>query len=106
MRNMSMTEKRWPRNSNGTAYTREPAYAGDCDTNTECWRTWGICNNNNNDPDWGICTRRAGKLYKARSRLYRIQILQVNMCWKALAEIYTMHSFAPFSNRKIFVKNC
>ena len=45
---------------------------------------------------WGICTRRAGKLYKARSRLYRSQILQVNMRWKALAEIYTMHFFAPF----------
>ena len=27
---------------------------------------------------WGICTRRAGKLYRARSRLYRSQILQVN----------------------------
>ena len=25
---------------------------------------------------------------------------------EALAEIYTMHSFAPFSNLKIFVKNC
>ena len=65
--------------------------------------TWGICNNNNNninyDPDWGICTRRAGKLYKARSRLYRSQILQVNTRWKALAEIYTMHSFAPLWNR-------
>ena len=24
---------------------------------------------------------------------------------KALAEIYTMHSFAPFSNLKIFVEN-
>ena len=30
--------------------------------------TWGI---------WRIYTRRAGKLYKARSRLYRSQILQV-----------------------------
>ena len=40
-----------------------------------------------------ICTRRAGKLYKARSRLYRSQILQVNMRLEALAEIYTMHSF-------------
>ena len=58
------------------------------------------------DETWGICTRRAGKLYKARSRLYRSQILQVNMRWKALAEIYTMHSFAPVSNLKIFVKNC
>ena len=43
-----------------------------------------------------ICTRRAGKLYKARSRLYRCQILQVNTRWKALAEIYAIHSFAPF----------
>ena len=42
---------------------------------------------------------------RARSRLYRSQILQVNMRWKALAEIYTMHSFAPFSMLKIFVKN-
>ena len=50
-------------------------------------------------PTWGICTRRAGKLYKARSRLYRSQILQVNTLWKALAEIYTMHSFAPLWNR-------
>ena len=55
---------------------------------------------------WGICTRRAGKLYKARSRLYRRRFLQVNTRWKALAEIYTMHSFAPLSNLKIFVKNC
>ena len=54
---------------------------------------------------WGICTRRAGKLYRARSRLYRSRFLQVNMRWKALAEIYTMHSFAPFSMLKIFVKN-
>ena len=42
--------------------------------------TWAICNNNNNnnnnDP------RRAGKLYKARSRPYRCQILQVNTRWK------------------------
>ena len=36
-------------------------------------------------------------LDKARSRLYRSQILQVNMRWKALAEIYKMHSFAAFS---------
>ena len=31
---------------------------------------------------------------EARSRLYRSQILQGNMRLKALAEIYTMHSFA------------
>ena len=50
------------------------------------------------DETCGICTRRAGKLYNARSRLYRSQILQVNTRWKALAEIYTMHSFAPLWN--------
>ena len=27
---------------------------------------------------WAICTRRAGKLHKARCRLYRSKILQVN----------------------------
>ena len=41
---------------------------------------------------------------RARSRLYRSQILQVNIRWKALAEIYTMHSFAPFSNLNFSVK--
>ena len=40
---------------------------------------------------------RTYELIRARSRLYRSQILQVNTRWKALAEIYTMHSFAPFS---------
>merc|ERR1711869_70503 len=39
------------------------------------------------------------------SRLYRRRCLQVNTRWKALAEIYTMHSFAPFSNLNFFVKN-
>ena len=53
-------------------------------------------------PEWHGC----GKLYRARSRLYRSHILQVNSRWKALAEIYTMHSFAPLSNLKIFVQNC
>ena len=38
------------------------------------------------------------KLGGARSRLYRRRFLQVNTRWKALAEIYTMHSFAPFWN--------
>ena len=54
---------------------------------------------------WAICTRRAGKLYRARSRLYRSRSLQVYTHMKALAEIYTIHSFAPFSMLKIFVKN-
>ena len=50
-------------------------------------------------------SRRAGKLERARSRLHRSQILQVNMRWEALAEIYTMHSFAPFSKLKFLFKN-
>ena len=39
-------------------------------------------------------------LCRARSRSYRSQILQVNTRWKALAEIYTLHSFATFSTLK------
>ena len=39
------------------------------------------------------------KLWKVRSRLYRRRFLRVNTRWKALVEIYTMHSFAPFWNR-------
>ena len=31
------------------------------------------------------------KLYRARSRLYRRQILQVNIRWKALDEIYKIY---------------
>ena len=42
---------------------------------------------------------RTVELFRARSRLYRSQNLQVNTRWKALAEIYKMHSFAPFWNR-------
>ena len=53
---------------------------------------------------WGIFTRRAGKLYKARSRLSRSQILQINTRWKALAEIYTMNPFAPLWNRSLISK--
>ena len=37
--------------------------------------------------------------------MYRRRFLQVNTRWKALAEIYTMHSFAPFFNLKISAKN-
>ena len=35
------------------------------------------------------------KLYKARSLLYRRQILQENIRWKALDEIYKIYIFAP-----------
>ena len=45
------------------------------------------------------------KIKSARSRLYRSQILQVNTRWNALAEIYTMHSFAPCSYLIFFVEN-
>ena len=44
------------------------------------------------------------KLRGARSRLYRRRFLQVNTRWKARAEIYTMHSFAPCFNLKISAK--
>ena len=50
------------------------------------------------------CIARSGRLDRARSRLYQSQNLQVNTRWKALAEIYTMHSFAPFSNLNFLVK--
>ena len=42
---------------------------------------------------------RTYELIRACSRLYRSQNLQVNTRWKALVEIYKMHSFAPFWNR-------
>ena len=42
---------------------------------------------------------RTFELLRARSRLYRSQILQVNTRWKALAEIYTMHRFGIESQK-------
>ena len=48
----------------------------------------------------------SGKLDRARSRLYRGQILQENMRLKALAEIYTMHSFAQLCNLIFLSKFC
>ena len=44
-----------------------------------------------------VAVTGCGKLYSARSRLYGNEILEVNMRLKALAEIYKMHSFAPFA---------
>ena len=44
------------------------------------------------------------KVYRARSLLYRRQILQENMRLKALAEIYTMHSFAQLCNLNVWLK--
>ena len=48
----------------------------------------------------------AGKLYMARSRLYRSRFLQPNIRLKALIEIYTMHSFAPLSCSWKTMKSC
>ena len=50
-----------------------------------------------------LSVARSGKLDMARSRLYRGQVLQENMRLKALAEIYTMYSFALLQNH-IFSK--
>ena len=38
------------------------------------------------------------KLYRARSLLYRRQILQVNIRWKALDEIYKIYTYASFGD--------
>ena len=43
-----------------------------------------------------------GKLNRARFQLYRSQILQENMRWEALAEIYTKHSVLQLSNLNLF----
>ena len=53
----------------------------------------------------GASIRRSGKLDRTRSRLYRNQFLQENMRLKALAEIYTKHSFAKLWNLIFLVKN-
>ena len=41
------------------------------------------------------------KLYRARSRLYRRQILQVNIRWKALDEIYKIYMLLHRSDLNI-----
>ena len=46
------------------------------------------------------------KLYKARSLLYRRQILQENIRWKALDEIYKMYILLHRSDLKISGKKC
>ena len=48
---------------------------------------------------------RTYELIRARSRRYRSQIWQVNTRWKALAEIYTKHSFSPFSMLNFMFEN-
>ena len=44
------------------------------------------------------------KLYRARSLLYRRQILQENIRWKALDEIYKIYMLLPRSDLNIFQK--
>ena len=46
------------------------------------------------------------KLYRARSLLYRRQILQVNIRWKALDEIYKIYMLLHRSDLNIFSKIC
>ena len=45
------------------------------------------------------------KLYEARSLLYRRQILQENIRWKALDEIYKIYMLLHRSDLKISKKN-
>ena len=45
------------------------------------------------------------KLYSARSLLYRRQILQENIRWKALDEIYNIYMLLHRSDLKISAKN-
>ena len=45
------------------------------------------------------------KLYRARSLLYRRQILQVNIRWKALDEIYKIYMLLQRSDLNISKKN-
>ena len=45
------------------------------------------------------------KLYKARSLLYRRQILQENIRWKALHEIYKIYMLLHRSDLNISEKN-
>ena len=44
------------------------------------------------------------KLWEARSRLYRCQILQVNSRWKPLAEIYKIYTLSHRSAFKMSPK--
>ena len=72
---------------------------GDSAKNRRAWAASGLRTPVNNIEYF------SPKLREARSRLYRRRSLQVNTRWKALAAIYTMHSFAPFFNLKISAKN-
>ena len=51
------------------------------------------------------CIDASKQASKVERSLSLRRFLQVNTRWKALAEIYKMHSFAPFFNLKISAKN-
>ena len=53
---------------------------------------------------WGVCTRRAGKLYRARSLLYRSRFLKVNTRVKARDEIYKIYRLSYRTDLKISAK--
>ena len=57
-------------------------------------------------PYLGDLYAESGQTWKGSLTAVSKSNLQENMRWKALAEIYTIHSFAPFSKLKFFVKNC
>ena len=58
---------------------------------------------------WGICTRRAGKLYEARSRLYRRRSWRSNTRRSALDETSQIdiiyHSLSPLQKTQTFTIN-
>ena len=55
---------------------------------------------------WSPGSSYPAELCRARSRLYRSQILQENMRLKALGKIYTMHSFAQLCNHNFLSNFC
>ena len=63
-----------------------------------CWRAAWVAGKEANKLRIEFSPKPGG----ARSRLYRRRFHQVNIRWKALAEIYTMHFFASFSNLNLF----
>ena len=79
----------------GTPNPNPPTQVGNADDGVEHSQIY--------DQGW-VSLGCFGRPWRDRYRLYRSQILQENMRWKALAEIYKMHSFAPFSWDPVWVK--
>ena len=87
-----------PRHHAGRAHPPVVFHYGDCQTRKQRMHH-GELSRTSTLRFRRACDEIGRELYRARSRLYRSQILQLNMRLKALVEIYTMHSFAPFRNR-------